>query len=149
MKKVIYLSLLCFILTSCLNDDRIENQSSETLLENFTGSEIAIEDKGKVSLNFSDEIIMNSFKKFNSKMELGLEPERFEVINIDNKNYLRFYSKKKQVSTIALVQLDNKRIVLGETVCTSIACATGGGCIPDGSYCTKCRPEGTPVNAPD
>ena len=149
MKKVIYLSLLCFILTSCLNDDRIENQSSETLLENFTGSEIAIEDKGKVSLNFSDEIIMNSFKKFNSKMELGLEPERFEVINIDNKNYLRFYSKKKQVSTIALVQLDNKRIVLGETVCTSIACATGGGCISDGCYCTKCRPEGTTVNAPD
>jgi hypothetical protein len=150
MKKIICLLLLSFIFTSCLNDDsKVENYSTETTLKNFTGSEIAIEEKDEIVLNVSYDKIMTSFKAFNKTMKLGLEPESFEIIKEDGKSYIRFYSKDNQVSTIALLKGDNKRIIIGTTVCTSTACASGGGCIPDGLFCTKCRPEGTPPKAPD
>ena len=118
-------------------------------MKNFNGSEIAIEEKGEIVLNIFYDKIMTSFKAFNKTMKLGLEPESFEIIKEDGKNYIRFYNKDNQVSMIAILKGDNKRIIIGTTICTSTACVSVGGWIPDGLYCTKCRPEGTPPKAPD
>ena len=41
-----------------------------------------------------------------------------------------------------MIKTDSNRRATGKTVCTSIACASGGGCVPNGDYCTKCVPSG-------
>ncbi|QTE21676.1 hypothetical protein [Polaribacter cellanae] len=150
MKKTIYLLLFSFILVACQTEDNKGNDSlAKFEINKLTNSKIAFEDEGKLILNVSDHKILETFKAFNKTMELQLDPERFEIIKVEDKNYLRFFSKNNQVSTIALEKGSDNIYRTGSTVCTSTACASGGGCIPNGNYCTKCRPEGTPPKAPD
>ena len=58
------------------------------------------------------------------------------------KKHLRFYYKDNYVLTIDLLELNSVdgRVGTGKTVYTSQACATWGGCVPNGNYCTPCVP---------
>ena len=68
-----------------------------------------------------------------------MEPKEIKIEDIDSEKYLRIYSNNDYVSTIAL-KLDNEStyMMTESTSCTSKDCASGGGCVPDGQYCTKC-----------
>ena len=150
MKKIIYLLLLTFVFTACTNDDsKLENNIEEFSFKEFTGSKIAYESKGELKLNVSKQQILKTFSNYSKKYGESLEPETFKIIKLDNKNYLRLYSKNSTVSTVALIKDSDNFYKTGSTVCETKACASGGGCIPNGDYCTKCRPEGTPTQAPD
>tara|TARA_R110002051_G_C8500837_1_gene464737 strand:- start:137 stop:643 length:507 start_codon:yes stop_codon:yes gene_type:complete len=154
MKKCFYLLVLSLVFTSCQTEDTNSDSNSLELKADFefktlVGSKIATEKNGKIILNVSDERILETFKKFNTTNNLQLEPKSFKVINVDGNNYIRFYNKNNQVSTISLIKGNDNYYTTGSTVCTSTACASGGGCIPNGDYCTKCRPEGTPPGSPD
>ncbi len=148
MKKVLMLFCAFTLVTfSCEQENSSQNSDEVELnksisFENLTNSKIGVENKGKVELNVSDEKIMETFRNFVKINELELVPRSFEVVNIDNANYLRFYSDNNQVSTIALLKNENGEFQTGTTVCTSVACASGGGCVPSGVYCTKCLPLG-------
>jgi len=148
MKKIVFgLIVLAFAFVSCeQEDDKQIDQNAELKKEitfdQLTKSTIGFENEGKVQLGVSNNKVMETFKKFVKTNDLDIDPLSFEIISIDQKNYLRFYSEKNQVSTIELFINSNKLIETGSTVCTSIACASGGGCIPYGSYCTECGPHG-------
>ena len=149
MKKVFYLLFSFLFLLSCkIEESKSIVNSSNFEFKNLNGSKIAFENGGKLVLNVSSDKILETFRIFNSTLELGLEPQRFEVIKIDNKDYLRFFSKNNKVSTISLVKGEDNNYRTGSTVCTSTAFAIGKGCIPNGDYCIKSRPEGTPSQAP-
>jgi hypothetical protein len=154
MKKLMYLLVLSLVFTACQTEDTNSDSNSLTTVKNFefktlTGSKIANEKNGKIILNVSNEKVLSTFKNFSKQRGSNLEPESFEIFKFENKNYIRFYSKEGIVSTIALIKDSNNFYSTGLTVCESVACASGGGCIPNGDYCTKFRPEGTPPGSPD
>lgn len=55
---------------------------------------------------------------------------------------MRYFSENDIVSTIALIKDENDQYITGRTICKSVWSASGGGCIPDGEYCTKCERDG-------
>ncbi|MDG5490735.1 hypothetical protein [Psychroserpens sp. SPM9] len=137
------LAVMVFLLFSCGKEDdsRISTESSvkeELSFKRLTNSKIGYEKDGKVKLDVSDEKIMASFRKYIAIADLEIEPQYCKVITIHSKNYLRFYGKDMQVSTIALIKNSDNEYRTGNTVCTSTACASCCGCLPDGDYCTKC-----------
>lgn len=95
-----------------------------------------------IVLDVSFERVIATFKKESDLEGLNLEVLYFNVEKIDGKDYLRFHCDNNIVSTIELFSDEYGKVTTGSTKCTSSSCATGGGCIPDGSYCTKCMPEG-------
>ncbi len=146
MKKYFVLLFVLSLFTfSCEQEDRNSNSmesDSNVNFERLTNSLVGFEKNGKIDLNVSDDNIMKTFKKFAFDSRLELEPESFELIKVDNQSYLRFYSKDHKASTIALIKGDDNQYRTGDTVCTSSACSACCGCLPNGSYCTECRPYG-------
>lgn len=147
-----YVCVTFLLLISC---DKEENQTQinkndlPTKMEAFFGSTIGKINGDKILITVSKEDLLYNAKNAISDSELDLQPFSFEVIKENNKNYLRIYSKKNYVSTIELLISQNKYVSLAETSCTSIACASGGGCVPDGLYCTKCVVDAGSPYAPD
>lgn len=147
-KNIILICVLAFISLSCeqeVNNEKI-NESLE-LNKNFSferlaNSPIGIEKNGKIELGVPDEKIMETFKEYAKMHSPDINPKSFEIINLDNAFYLRFYSDKNIVSTIALLKDESNQYMTGGTVCETVACASGGGCVPQGAYCTECRPNG-------
>lgn len=114
------------------------NVELDKAFKNITNNDVGYIQDGKVELGVSDEKILSVFKDFIEESNLEFETKSFEVITIDDKNYLRFYGKNNMASTIALVKGDNDILKTGKTVCTSDYCASCCGCVPDGLYCTEC-----------
>ena len=137
--------LFCAMLVvfmSCENEvskEEVPGLEFETTFEKMTGSDIGYLEGNKVKLGVSDETIMKTFKDFSFKSGLNLEPQSFEIIEVNGLNYLRFYSKDHTASTIALLKGNQNKVITGGTVCTSSACSACCGCLPDGEYCTKCE----------
>ncbi len=140
--KTLFIALALLIL-SCDKQDK-SNVDLETnfTFKILTDSKIGVEKDGEFKLNVSNDVIMETFKQFVSVNGLKLQPLSLEVITIDNNKYLRFYNENDKVSTIELIKDENGQYRTGNTVCTSSACSSGGGCIPNGLYCTKCQPQG-------
>lgn len=154
MKKFMYLLVISLVFTACQTEEIQSDSNSLTNVKNFEfknlmNSKIAIESDGVIKLNVSNEKVLGTFRNFSKQRGSNLEPESFKIFKFENNNYLRFYSKQGIVSTVALIKDANNFYSTGLTVCESVACASGGGCIPSGDYCTKCRPEGTPPESPD
>ncbi len=146
MRKYIYLFFISLIFFSCEK----ENTNLETFnFDSLTKSKIAVEKNGKLELNVKKENLLNAYKDFNETYGNDVKVKSFKLIEVDSKPYLRFFNEDETVSTIAINKTENGYYVTGTTVCKSKKCASGGGCIPNGEYCTKCRPEGTPPGAPD
>lgn len=155
-KKVLCLALFCFLLNSCSEDiftddftvqdhqfDDLTIQDHKPEVVKFHGSEIGMMENGKLVFNKSKKSILKSFQNLPGIAELKLTPERLEVVEIDGKSYLRIYSNNNYVSTTEIIMGDpNSKFhpiaEIGGTTCTSTDCASGGGCIPEGDYCTKC-----------
>jgi len=139
--KIVLLFSLVFI-SSCNSDETNKrNDVSAKAFNELMGNEIGTLNKGEVLLDISNEKLLSLYNF--QKLDENIKSERFEVVKFDSKNYIRFYNNDKSVSTIALIEnKSNKKIILGQTECTSVQCATGGGCLPNGDYCTKCVPEG-------
>lgn len=144
MKKfLLILSVLSLgLIISC------ENESNEYNLNSNKNSFFDVElgkityNNGKKTFNItlSRERFFKNFKNTLKETGLNLEPVDFYVFEDNNKNYLRVISKKNYITTVELISINNT-FRTGKTSCTSVACASGGGCIPDGSYCTKCNPS--------
>lgn len=143
MKKLILfftLVSLCFV--SCQEESDngnigIEESLAVIKMESFTGSPIGIVENGEFKITVPDEEIMRAAKKFSDKFKLELNPISVKVIEIDQKKYIRVFSPDNYVTTIEIIS-DGSSLKLGETLCSSTVCASGGGCVPDGQYCTKC-----------
>jgi len=145
--KTIKLLLCVLVLTalSCEKEESdLDSNSAEFELEaafkSLTNSKIGFEKDGQLVLAVSNDLIIKEFKNFVTKSGLELKPQSFEVISVDNNEYLRFYSEGGEVSTLALLKDRNNQYRSGTTVCTTTNCASGGGCLPNGSYCSKCTP---------
>ncbi len=153
-----YLNLLCLVLFlfSCGNEDvkleesnvvatemarkNLSINSTKTFnFDELTNTAIGYDNEGKVELGVTDYKIMETFILYSKLHNSQLNPKSFEIIEIDELHYLRFFSEDDIVSTIALVKDGNDQYITGRTICESKRCASGGGCIPDGQYCTKCE----------
>lgn len=108
-------------------------------MDNFSNSEVGYSDSNKIVFNLSNKQILSSFKFYSKRNSLNIEPLNCKVEKIDGNNYLRFYNKDNSVSTIALLSNELGKVMIGGTLCTSKDCASGGGCLPNGDYCTKCN----------
>lgn len=146
MKKSFYLLIVVpFLLLSCENnriEENNDNSSKSTLSEmpELLGSEIALMKDSVVQLTVSESSVMAAAKSFFKKTDLQTEPVSFKIIDVNNNKYLRFYNEDNTLSTIELiVDSTSHKIILGSTICTSDVCVSGGGCVPDGVYCTECN----------
>ena len=148
MKKFnLFLVLMSLIFASCETEDNNKDTNVSVMdleldFDHLINRKIGHEVNGEVKLGVSKDKVMSAFKDFVLKTDLDLEPESFEIISIDNTNYLRFYSKNHQASTIELIIDTDNQFRTGTTVCTSSACSSCCGCVPNGTYCTKCKPQG-------
>jgi hypothetical protein len=152
MKNLITLLLVLFII-SCTNEYDIDNMSkkNESTIEKFVGLEVGHLDKDEVKVTIEEESLLNSFNAFAKKNQLNKYALSFKVLKIDDKFFLRFYNQDKSSSTIELISNEGyskssntlkMSFEIGETVCTSAACASCCGCVPDGDYCTECTKGG-------
>ena len=92
MRLILITILSFFILSSCLEEDSSSTDSVKTLkIENLINSKVAYEKDGKISLGVKDSDLMKAFQDFVFISDLKLKPESFELLSIDNMNYLRFY----------------------------------------------------------
>lgn len=143
--NILFFCLIVIISMSCENENNsnvVNNYEFEDTFKSIIGSKIGIFDNGKINLKVPDEKILKSFNDFNLKYDINKNYSSLEVFTVNDKNYIRFFSDDNYVSTVALLLDDNNTVITGNTVCTSEACATGGGCIPNGDYCTPCKPQG-------
>jgi hypothetical protein len=102
-------------------------------------------------VTISEKSLLNSFNAFSKKNQLNKYALSFEVLKIDGKFFLRFHNQDESSSTIELIGNEGyskpsntltMSFETGETVCTSAACASCCGCVPDGDYCTECTKGG-------
>lgn len=104
----------------------------------------------EINLSVSDEMLINSFNKYSVKIQLNKVATSVELMEVENKFYLKFNNTDESASKVALIEknpegsnfnVSSERVSfinVGATVCTSEGCAHCCGCLPDGDYCTKC-----------
>lgn len=142
--NLFYCLLFTVFFFSCEKEENINNPKTEnqfTEMNTFFESKVGRIDGEIISITVAEEDILSNAKKALKDTNLNLEPYKYEIFKDNNKNYLRILSKGNYVSTVELLKTPGGGLFTGGTVCTSVACASGGGCVPDGLYCTKCTPE--------
>lgn len=143
MKKVILLFIVIFIASCQSGDNEITNTTDRSnKIERLNLSEIGTKKGNDIVLNVSKEMLLEVFRADSKRYMLEINPVSCKIEKINEKDYLRFYNEDDTVSTIELLVDRNGNVTTGSTICTSKICATGGGCVPDGQYCTKCEAEG-------
>ncbi|ARN76858.1 hypothetical protein BST97_01940 [Nonlabens spongiae] len=148
MKKILSLIGIILIAASCERDNADSNESQiferNLELKSVMNSKIGkIDSDGAIHLTATDASIRIEAQKFLRKGDEKASLVEYHVEDIDGKSYLRWSGDNNKVATVALnVNPQNGDVSLGETVCESTRCASGGGCVPDGQYCTECRPYG-------
>lgn len=128
---------------SCTNQESVVPNSDfaveDVVLKSFVNTTMAARIDGKIALLASKESIINAAKNYSNKYRLGIEPIDMKVLELDDKAYLRIMSKDGKASTIELTyNKDKGTYQTRSTLCTSSDCSEGGGCLPNGQYCTKC-----------
>lgn len=154
MKNTFFLFSLITLLVACSNEiankvDLTPEQKLEFSAKNFVNTTIAYEKNDEIKLGVDKDDLLNSFNDYSKKFEIGSDAKSYLIEEIDGKNYLRFYHKDNngldQVSTVALIMTkkDTKNSLVkyktGLTTCTTTVCNNCCGCVPDGSYCTRCQ----------
>lgn len=117
----------------------LEKKSFEDLMKTEVVGEI---NNNSVYLYIPTDVLVEKFNNYNQKFKRNLLSKSANVLEIEDKKYLRFYSNGGKVSTLELIVNENGKVLLGSTICESTACASGGGCVPDGLYCTSCKIPG-------
>jgi len=143
MRKILFILLVALIFQACENDNNTEDESVDFNLsfDKLTNSKVGQELNGEFVLGVSNKSLLSTYKKFATKFNSDIEVQSVAVITIDNKKYLRFYFDNGMISTIAIIKDRNGLYHTGNTICESVDCASGGGCIPEGVYCTECKPN--------
>ena len=153
MKKVILLLAIVNLLFSCNSEEQTELSNEEFSSSELIGAKVAYKNEvGEVVLGVKQDELLNSFNKFSKKVKLNKKAKSFKVMEIHDKEYIRFFNEDGSVSTIALLYSSNKfkesfsqsksphkLMYVGETVCTTEDCSACCGCVPDGNYCTNCE----------
>lgn len=143
MKKVILFFILIFVASCNSEDKEITNTTkSNNHIERLNLSTIGTKKGDDIVLNISKDMLLEVFRADSKRNMLEINPVSCKIEKINKKDYLRFYNEDDTVSTIELLVDENGNVTTGSTICTSRACATGGGCVPNGQYCTKCVPDG-------
>lgn len=152
MKKIFLFSVFIAVFAiSCNSEEKeIIDSSAKNNLERLNLSVIGIKKGDEITLNVSSNKLLEVFKEFSKTNELEINPLYSKIEKINGKDYLRFYNDDETVSTIELFIDENNIVSTGSVVCTSTACASCCGCVPDGLYCTKCvPPEAGPLGSGD
>lgn len=154
MKKIILmLSVVALALTGCENDvNQEQTVDSKFEIKTITSTPIGVLDNGEFKLNVDEKELMVAAQNFSNKYEDGEKMMSYKVETIDGNLYLRFYGENETISTVAInrsIAKGGGSFDLGETVCKSTAYASGGGCVPNGEYCTPCRPYINPDRVGD
>lgn len=143
MKKVILFFIVIFIASCQSGDNEITNTTDRSnKIERLNLSEIGTKKGDDIVLNVSKDKLLEVFRADSKRYMLEINPVSCEIEKINEKDYLRFYNEDETVSTIELLVDGNGNVTTGSTICTSKDCASGGGCVPDGQYCTKCNSDG-------
>jgi hypothetical protein len=146
---LVFFMLLSFAFVACDDENHksVVDKVELKKMVSFEDAEVGVlQDETPVILVSKKQILMFAEETLKDT-KLNLKPFDYKIIDENNKKYLRIYSNDNYVSTIELVVTDSNVLRTGKTVCTSTACASSGGCIPDGSYCTPCidpRTQGQP-----
>ncbi|RZK04295.1 MAG: hypothetical protein EOO46_16910 [Flavobacterium sp.] len=148
-KKLFAIIFIVGLLSSCDEEPSSGKQDQRIGLKlqkmsSFTDAEIGILENKQLKILVSKNQILSYAKEALRDTKLNLTPIDYKIIEDNNKNYIRVFSKNNYVSTAELIINENGVLKVGKTVCTSTACASGGGCIPNGSYCTACTPPNSP-----
>lgn len=145
-----------FLLPSCNSEnensanENSANENSKQIstklekMDSFFGSKIAVSKGTDLEVVVEKVDVLFYAEEALKDTGFNLKPKDFKIIDQNNKKYLRIYSNDDYVSTVELI-LENGSYKIAKTVCTSKVCASGGGCIPNGDYCTACEyAKGTP-----
>lgn len=148
MKKVLLFSIFIAVFAlSCNSDEskvvdsnnsRLENAANGDL-EKLSFSVIGVKKDNNIVLNISKDKLLEVFRAESKRNGLEGNPLSCRIEKINNKDYLRFHNDDDTVSTIELLVDSEGNVTTGGTVCKSKACASGGGCLPNGLYCTECK----------
>ena len=145
---MVVFSILVFI--ACNKEDSNENENSVSQksklekMDSFFGAKIAEINDKEVKVTVSKNDILQFANEALNDTHLNLKPYDYKIVEENGLKYLRILSDRNYVSTVELIENDST-LRIGKTVCTSTACASGGGCIPNGIYCTSCvRSNGLP-----
>lgn len=153
MKNIIkmFVAIILFMtLPGCSGDSTQDNSAADfnniklEKMTAFQNAEIGILKSDEVKILASKSDILSLAKEDLKDTGLNLEPYDYKIENINDVKYIRVYSNDNYVSTAELILNENGVYKVGKTVCTSKACASGGGCIPSGNYCTGCTPPSAP-----
>ncbi|MEO0468642.1 MAG: hypothetical protein AAF206_03405 [Bacteroidota bacterium] len=137
MKKSIYLLVaMLFTLVACQQ----EQLDVPTEPGNIFQSQLAKMVDGKLKLTIEQGAILAAAQEIDVVQRLQLIPQEAKITEIDGKHYLRIFSSEDYISTMELIADPASPLgfVAADVICSSSDCASGGGCIPDGQYCTKC-----------
>lgn len=136
---------------SCDKNEQIPNElkSVDFSSKGFVGTKVAYKGDNSVKLAISNDELISSFTAYSSKYDLDKKGKSFDILEIEGKYYIRFTNTDDSISTVALLNDSSKfkkeknkignfnLMYIGETVCTTEACAACSGCIPDGNYCSN------------
>jgi hypothetical protein len=120
------------------NENSKQNVTNYEKMDAFFGSKIAVVKGSDLEVVVAKEDVLLYAEEALKDSGLNLKPKNFKIIDENNKKYLRIYSNDNYVSTVELT-LENGVYKVAKVVCTSQVCASGGGCVPDGEYCTPCK----------
>ncbi len=130
-----------FLFISCSDsqeDEVLENDLESINVARFTYQAVGVMNNGKFRMTADRSDLLKAFKLNEGK---DLAPESIIFLEDNGKMFLRVYSSDNIVSTVQISLNPDTGFVQTEgTICESSACATGGGCLPDGDYCTECKP---------
>lgn len=129
------------MLISCSDENESVNEKNnvEFTMKTLAYAPIGVKENGNFKLIATSENILKAAKAGISSDDSKFEPISHKIFEQNDKRFLRVYGKNNEVSTIEIgfnPKTGNFR-TLG-TLCKTTDCANGGGCVPDGLYCTPC-----------
>lgn len=134
--------LFCTTLISCgtVSTDQTPTESEIAEMSDFTYTKIAIEENGVTKLLVTENSVLKSAKRFSKLIGQDTNPQSLIIETIGEKKYLRIINDDKTVSTVELMLDESNIYTTGGTICRSNFNSSGGGCIPEGLYCTPLTP---------
>lgn len=103
---------------------------------------IGVSEKDGDVVTVTDQSILKAGQQLLKDTGLDIETKSYQMIEIDNKKYLRIFSTYNYVTTLELMVDTDNNLVTGNTACTSKVKASGEGCLPNGDYCTASKDGG-------
>ena len=134
MKSIITLFTVFILFYSCSTKNKFQS------LE-FEESKLEVQEKH----DFESDLLSNLKTIMPEDFNTNVVVSKSEILKIDDHLYLRTYFNNDFVSTTLLNIKSNVEDELRTlstartTTCTSKACASGGGCIPD-TFTVYCKP---------